>query len=212
MHPTTKGQTYIHDMNIEIPSSLDEQFTTVLDGGTLEHIFSFPTAIRNCMRMVVPGGHLLVTSPANNQAGHGFYQFSPELDFRLFSPAFGFQVEEMLISEPIRRKPRWYQVLDPAAVGRRCQFSSRQAAYLFVRAQRVGPVPAFDLAPQQSDYTTAWAASRVVSPDALSRLPGRDLRDPRWRAMLNWSRTHTPKFVKQVKRRTIPLTRLAPGE
>jgi 2-polyprenyl-3-methyl-5-hydroxy-6-metoxy-1,4-benzoquinol methylase len=60
----------------------------VFDGGTLEHIFDYPTAIKNCMKMVKPGGHLLLTTPANNWFGHGFYQFSPELFYSFVSFSF----------------------------------------------------------------------------------------------------------------------------
>ena len=55
----------------------------VIDGGLLEHVFDFPTAIRNCMRMVRQGGHLILNLPVNNFPGHGFYRFSPELVFRV---------------------------------------------------------------------------------------------------------------------------------
>ena len=64
----------------------------VVDGGTLEHVFDYPTALRNAMRMVRVGGHLILNAPVNNFPGHGFYQISPELFFRCFhdNSAFAF--------------------------------------------------------------------------------------------------------------------------
>ena len=53
-----QGATHVHDMNEPIPAELREQYTAVLDGGSLEHVFNFPVAIRNCMEMVACGGRL----------------------------------------------------------------------------------------------------------------------------------------------------------
>ncbi|MCA1709071.1 MAG: hypothetical protein LC808_39655 [Actinobacteria bacterium] len=128
----------------------------VFDAGSLEHVFDFPTAIRNYMRMVQPGGHLLLITPSNNEAGHGFYQFSPELLYRVLAPRYGFQVEQMLLREQGPRRTHWYEVADPDALGARAQYRSRAVTYLYVRARKTGPVPVFDHAPQQSDYAAHW--------------------------------------------------------
>ena len=69
-----EGASRVADLNAEIAPDLENAFTTVLDSGSLEHVFDFRAAIANCMRMVAPGGHLLIVTPANNMAGHGFYQ------------------------------------------------------------------------------------------------------------------------------------------
>lgn len=71
--------TIIHDMNDPIPADMKGGYSLVIDGGTLEHVFNFPMAIRNCLKMERPGGHFIGITPANNFLGHGFYQFSPEL-------------------------------------------------------------------------------------------------------------------------------------
>jgi hypothetical protein len=81
-----EGATYIHDMNKQINSSFKQQYSVVLDSGTLEHVFNFPIAIKNCMEMVQEGGYYLGITPVNNFMGHGIYQFSPEL-FSAYLPA-----------------------------------------------------------------------------------------------------------------------------
>lgn len=172
-----EGATYLHDMNLPLPSALEGKFTVVIDVGTLEHVFDFPTAVRNLMRMVEIGGHLLLVTPANNEAGHGFYQFSPEVFFRVLSTQFGFTVEEMLIREVRAFRGHWYRVFDPELVGQRAQFRSRRATYLYIRALRVGRVPNLSPPPQQSDYSTAWKTGefgRVAQPgiDELVRRLG----------------------------------------
>lgn len=80
-----EGCSIVHDMNQPISEHLKARFDLVLDSGSLEHVFNFPVAIKNCMEMVRLGGYLVTMNPANNCPGHGFYQFSPELFFRVLS-------------------------------------------------------------------------------------------------------------------------------
>ena len=47
-----EGAQIIHDLNFVIPERLEKKYDVVIDGGTLEHIFNFPIAISNCMKMV----------------------------------------------------------------------------------------------------------------------------------------------------------------
>ncbi|MEM9821940.1 MAG: class I SAM-dependent methyltransferase, partial [Bacteroidota bacterium] len=56
----------LHDMNLPIKAALQQQFDVVLDGGSLEHVFNFPGALKNCMEMVKEGGHFISISPSNN--------------------------------------------------------------------------------------------------------------------------------------------------
>ena len=112
--------TVIHDLNEPVPPSLRDRFDLVYDGGTLEHIFNFPVALANCMRMVRPGGTLVLATPANNFCGHGFYQFSPALFYDVLSEANGFQIEREAVVEDDGRG-RWYEVRDPASAGGRVE-------------------------------------------------------------------------------------------
>jgi len=149
--------TVIHDFNRPIPESMRLSFDLVYDGGTLEHVFDFPTAIRNCMEALKPGGHFVGSTPANNLMGHGFYQFSPELFYRIFTPENGFEVMSMYICE--NRSPyQFYAVADPKAVGSRVQLTNFRETYLLVVARRVEVRPIFASPPQQSDYATLWSA------------------------------------------------------
>ena len=89
-----EGADVVQDLNTPVPEQFKERYTVVFDGGTLEHIFNFPT-VKNCMEMLRPGGTLFVNVIANQQFGHGFYQVSPELFFRALAPENGFTVERM---------------------------------------------------------------------------------------------------------------------
>jgi hypothetical protein len=63
---------HIFDMNLPAPGEMTGAYTTVIDGGSLEHVFIFPKAITNCMNMVAVGGHFIGLSPTNNFFRHGF--------------------------------------------------------------------------------------------------------------------------------------------
>jgi hypothetical protein len=166
-----EGATDIHDLNDPIPRELEEQFTAVVDAGTTEHVFNLPEALRSAMRMVAPQGHLIVMTPCNESAGHGFYQLSPELYWRALSAENGFEVRRFRLRE---HRGKWFDVADPAAVGRRSEFGSSRSTYLFVVARRVAVVPIFNSWPQQSDYETEWtgrthSTSQSLKARALAR-------------------------------------------
>jgi SAM-dependent methyltransferase len=150
-----EGATFVHDLNRPIPMELKERFDVVYDGGTLEHVFNFPEALRNCMAMTRPGGHLFLDTPGNNWFGHGFYQFSPELFYRAFSEENGYQVLEM-IAHAAGPHAKWYQVADPQVVKSRVELISFTLIHLMVHAQKKRSVELFRQMPQQSDYTVIW--------------------------------------------------------
>src|SRR5262245_25297877 len=47
-----EGATELHDMNLPLPDRSKPQYSAVVDSGSLEHVFNFPTALANCMQMV----------------------------------------------------------------------------------------------------------------------------------------------------------------
>ena len=126
-----EGATHVHDMNQPIPVEWREAYDVVCDLGTLEHVFNFPVAIRNCMEMVKRGGFFFTQAPANNYLGHGFYQFSPELFFRVLSPQNGFKVEHCVAVEQGPRR-RWFKVTDPEAARARVTLINAAPVILFV--------------------------------------------------------------------------------
>jgi hypothetical protein len=146
----------IHDMNRPIGDELKRNFSVVIDGGTLEHVFNFPVAIQNCMEMLEVGGHFFTITMANNFMGHGFYQFSPELFYRIFSPENGFRMHRAVMFESRIGKPRWYEAADPRQVGERVELINGRPTYLLVHAERVADVPIFTSPPQQTDYSALW--------------------------------------------------------
>lgn len=70
-----EGASIIHDMNQPLPSDKHAMYDTVIDFGTLEHIYDIPRALKSCSQLLKSGGQILHVLPANNFCGHGFWQF-----------------------------------------------------------------------------------------------------------------------------------------
>jgi SAM-dependent methyltransferase len=169
---TYEGATISHDMNTPIPDGLGGGFDVVIEGGSLEHIFNFSVAIRNVMQLVRLGGTVFLTMPANNLCGHGFYQFSPELLYRVFSWENGFEATKVVFLEaafpgveltPIRRA---YEVADPLSVGLRVGLRSARPMIMMMEARKTREVEPFAATPQQSDYVARWGRSKDAPPSA----------------------------------------------
>jgi SAM-dependent methyltransferase len=177
-----EGATFVHDLNQPIHSTMRGRFDVVIDGGTLEHVFDFPTAIKNCMDLVKVDGRFLIFTPANNYCGHGFYQFSPELFFRLFSQENGFAVERAVIWEE-KPDPLFYAVIDPAKAGERIEVSNEHPTLMMVQARKYRDVERL-VTPLQSDYSNLWEATSTA-------------RGSRKRGLLRAARQEILRFVFQ---------------
>jgi len=175
-----EGAGMVHDMNHPIQTEDEERFDVVIDGGTLEHVFNFPVAIANAMRLTKVGGTLVLFTPANNNFGHGFYQFSPELLYRVLSPENGFRVRRMVamvediaecgnlfgIRYPFHVNGPWYDVSDPVEVRSRVTLMNDLPVGLMVMAERTSREEIFKKVPQQSDYVPQWEGPLESSPPA----------------------------------------------
>ncbi|GMO69596.1 MAG: hypothetical protein Ta2A_17730 [Treponemataceae bacterium] len=113
-----EGASIIQDMNQKVTETLKNKYSLVWDGGALEHIFNFPTAIRNCMEMAAIGGHLILETPANNHLGHGFYQFSPELFFSILNEKNGFTNTRVFLVDD---KHLCYETIAPQKLKKRVE-------------------------------------------------------------------------------------------
>jgi len=47
-----EGATVLHDMNKPISQELENRYDTLIDIGSLEHMYNIPTALENYMRLV----------------------------------------------------------------------------------------------------------------------------------------------------------------
>lgn len=157
-----EGADTIHDMNSPVPKAWHGQYDVVIDGGSLEHIFNVPVAFANLANMLKVGGTIFINTPANNLMGHGFYQFSPELMFRVFSEANGFAIQDVLLYEAgypsveLTKKNTVYKVIDPDSVRQRVGLMNKKAVMMMVEAKKVRAADMFATPPLQSDYVAMW--------------------------------------------------------
>jgi hypothetical protein len=195
-----EGATHIHDMNEAIPPQFRGRYSVVLDSGSLEHIFNFPVALKNCMEMVEVGGHYVAVTPTNNFMGHGFYQFSPELFYSVFTEANGYALVRVMVREDTPDAP-WFRVHSPITLGGRVTLVNATPTYLMVVAARVRDADIFRTTPQQSDYVTTWAAPGTAAASASEVTP------PESSFILRGVRAVLPVPVKRWLRRQVTLAR-----
>ena len=185
-----EGATLQHDLNEPFATSHHAAYDFVFDGGTLEHIFDYPGALRHCLELVRPGGHFLTIAPADNHLGHGFYQVSPELFFRVFDASNGYALRELVLFKAVDPHARFWRVRDPAQTGLRTELRSRDPLYLAALAQRAEVRPLFQSPPQQSDYVAAWNQARPADSGAAGGVLGS------WRRKLN---PYWPHWLRKMK-------------
>jgi SAM-dependent methyltransferase len=149
-----EGATIVHDLNEPVLAELENKFDIIIDAGTLEHVFNFPAAINSCMRMVKKNGYLIMATPANNLFGHGFYQFSPDLFYRIFSKENGFEMIEVFING--KKMGSWYKVADPDKMGERVTLKNTFETELVIIAKKISDDAYLKVTPQQSDYHSLW--------------------------------------------------------
>lgn len=158
-----EGCTFVADFNKPIVAT--SSYTTVVDFGCAEHIFNVPQALRNISLLCADGGQILHCLPANNFCGHGFWQFSPELFFSLYSTKNGYCETQVFVAN--REDERvWYEVIPPGN-GKRAHIWSDTPLYVLCRTVRRGSFTHESV--QQSDYVFRWnqgddgASSTIVS-------------------------------------------------
>src|SRR5262249_5032202 len=100
-------------------------------------------------------GRLFIHTQVNNTAGHGFYQFSPELFFGALSPENGFEIERVIVH---RTGPygRWYEVADSTKIRERVELISFTPISVLVQARRSKRMAIFEKWPKQAIYEDLW--------------------------------------------------------
>lgn len=156
-----EGADIVHDFNEPIGADLHGKFDTVIDFGSTEHIFNVAQSWKNLLLLPRVGGRLIGCVPANNWFGHGFYQFSAELAFRVLVPDNGYRLHVVyygaLDGSPLD------VVEDSGADGIRGEIglTHRKASLLYIAERIENIVPFSRRWPQQGDYAATWRNSSV---------------------------------------------------
>lgn len=158
-HSDYENANLIGDLNLDLTKKIKKRYDLIIEGGTLEHIFNFPKAISNINSLLKIGGTLYLCTPANNQCGHGFYQFSPELFFRLYSEGNGFKLNSLqlvsakFLSVELTSNRYLVTPIDPCLTGKRTQFLSSKPVMMNISATKISTNKTEI---QQSDYVSKW--------------------------------------------------------
>ncbi len=67
------------DMNEPVPKDQIERYQTLLDIGSIEHVFDTRQCMENSMRMVKVGGRYFIHTPVNGYLYHGLHVFHPQM-------------------------------------------------------------------------------------------------------------------------------------
>ena len=116
-----------------------------------------------------PAGILSGWLLEDNFQGHGFYQFSPELFYRIFTQVNGFAVIKMFVSED-PADATWFEVADPDRVKRRVELTNSRPTYLAVIAKKLRGAEIVVMGVYQSDYVTLWKHDASPAEAYLKRL------------------------------------------
>jgi len=163
-----EGASHIADMNKPL-RHVSSAYDTVIDAGSLEHVYNAPQALLNVSELCCDGGQILHILPANNFCGHGFWQFSPELFFSLYCESNGYTATRVFLSSEYRTNV-WYEVAKPNG-GQRANVISFTPVFVLCRTVKVRQ-PCHETV-QQSDYMHIWQQDVSIEPQVNGR--------PKWR-------------------------------
>ena len=145
----------LHDLNQPIPEEYKGQFSCIIDGGTMEHVFHVPMLLQNCFSMLKEGGIYISMVPTNNFNGHGLYQFSPDSFYSTFSAQNGMELLDVFIVKFSAKDKVWKIARSPKEAGGRVQFDVNTQTEIYVIARKTGRTPDVITA-QQTDYEEGW--------------------------------------------------------
>ncbi len=153
-----EGAEYCQDLNEPVQLDLYKRFDVILDGGTLEHVFNVPQALDNVFHMLTNGGIFISINGITGWAGHGFYQFSPELVWRYWKDTRRCSVKACDVISADSRQPTIH-VSDTGKAGRRFRGKGLQGRwYLYYVVQKSNHANDVEKIQniQQGDYALRW--------------------------------------------------------
>lgn len=149
-----EGATTVLDFNAPIPPLLHGRFSLYLDFGSIEHIFNTPQVVLNANNLIGQGGTAVILTDASGNAGHGFYQFSPEFFYSAFSEENGFGNTRVYLIDANFPK-YWRFVRSPAVLRARNDIPHRKRWVILCVTEKTRSVDV--VTAQQSDYANiSW--------------------------------------------------------
>jgi len=177
---------YVADLGIV--QNPPAQFDLVADFGSLEHVFNAATALGNVAGLCRDGGRIVHVLPANNLAGHGFWQFSSDIFFEFYAPENGFAETQVFYASSLDESV-WYRARR-AQPGERFEFVSVEPIVVICFTRKLSSEKQ-KTGISQPFYSVAWEANssadlaRTIQSDQrrhalLKKLLGRTPSAYRW--------------------------------
>jgi hypothetical protein len=157
-----------HVADLGKPAQLSARYDTVIDAGSLEHVFDVVTAFRNVIGFTAKNGRIVHVLPVNNLSGHGFWQFSSDLLYALYSPPNGFAETRVYYASSLN-PDEWRLVPDPQP-GTRTELVSIEPVILLSVTTKLRDVDQLQV--MQPFYAKAWDesdAAQLTSPPKSGR-------------------------------------------
>lgn len=189
---------YICDLNGKIPEGLIDRFDTIIDAGTLEHVFDLPRTLKNIFSMLRIGGRIIhIGSPASNGIDHGFYSFSPTL-FHDYYTANKLEINGLyLIRAFSRRKQMVWDLFryDPGGLDNVSGGGLGPGQWMILCIVTKTAVSRADVIPQQNKYVHTWKHVHLAEWNSASA------EDPYFNKWRGEGFLNLTKLLKTVKRR-----------
>lgn len=179
-----ESPTFIHDMNKSIDTNFHNKYDLIYDWGSTEHVYNIPTAFANYMNTLKVWGHYIWVLPWNNLCNHGFYQFSPDFFYSLFSKENWFKTKVY-----VTIKNQWFLIKDLRDFDYPIHFNLnlwKEEALLYIVSEKIKNIDIKNHIPYQTIYNSfLW--------DNNDTKNQKKFQDSKIFLILN---TITPKYIK----------------
>ena len=168
-HPDALDATVPHDLNTPLDPVHHGTYDTVLDVGTLEHVFDAATYMRTMAQLLVPGGTAMHLSPTQGGANHGLYCFQPTFFFSFYGQNGFADLECHLVELPSTRSDADDARIRVVPVQNHNNLDyhpSTPQTYLLFRARK-GLTPVDPVVPMQEFYRRIYAERARLGVDRL---------------------------------------------
>jgi SAM-dependent methyltransferase len=165
------GETLFEQLGFNAISVLDvSTFDTIIDHGTMEHVFHFPNALRNLFQMLKVGGRIVHSSPSGNFFDHGFYMFQPTL-FMDFYAANGWEINSIKVAQftPAQEtEPAFFADYEPGLFDAVSYGKMDNKLYATICVARKSENSRGDVIPTQGAYArmSEWSSQTAATSNA----------------------------------------------
>ena len=156
----------ILDLNKPVPKELHGKYDTIIDGGTLEHIYHLPNVLKNIHDMLKVGGRIIHILPSASFyfIDHGFYMFSPTLfnDYYI-SNKYVIETSYVLTFDRFRMAEGIHNIYqyDRALIEYLVRSNGNGSGIFFVATKNKESTS--DIIPQQGMYVEKWSREQQVN-------------------------------------------------